>query len=274
MNGNTRCLDRRQCLRALSALSPLSALSALTPVRAAPAAARPRVLRFTFSRRRDDPRTQWLIAVYREALAALGVTFEFLDLPAGRAPLAIESGDADGELGRTWGYGQLYPSLVRVPEPNNTVEFAVYAAGDAGLTEFPGWPAVRSNALDCEHRRGILELAALLEREVAPRHVSTVATIEQGIRRLQLKRTALYFDVREAVDDYLSFGDASAELRAGVAPRLLKVVESTTGHAYLHRRHEAIVPALSETLRAMKRQGTVARYREEALQRFLTARGR
>ncbi|WP_431103689.1 hypothetical protein [Roseateles noduli] len=264
----TRLLGRRDCLRALASLAAPLCVSV-------PAlAARPRLLRFTFSRRFDDPRTQWLIAVYREALASLGVGFEFLDVPAGRAPLAIEAGEADGELGRTRAYGDLYPSLVRVPEANNTVEFAVYAAGDSGLVDFPGWSAVRAQGLTCEHRRGIQELAALLAREAAPGHVSTVTTIEQGVRRLQLKRVALYFDVQEAVQDYLAFGDASPQVRAGPAPSLLRIVESTTGHAYLHRRHEALVPMLSDTLQNMKRQGIVTRLREDALQRFLAARTR
>ncbi len=283
MNDSSLHSARRRCLRVLApvvggaCLGPLGlawaqALSA-TASSAVPSSERvTRVLRFTFSRRREDPRTQWLIAVYRELLASLGWGFEFVDVPPGRGPLSVQSGEADGELGRTWGYGQLYPDLVRVSEPNNAVEFAAYATTSAVGDRFPTWLMIRERGWRCEHRRGIQELAALLGREAAPQHVSTVATIEQGLRRLQLQRTDLYFDVREAVDDFLAFGDASAELVAGIKPRLLGVVQSTTGHAYLHRRHEALVPAISQALREMKRQGLVARLREDALKQFLAAR--
>lgn len=233
-----------------------------------------RVLRFTFSRRQEDPRTQWLIAVYRALLASLGLGFEFLDVPPGRAPLSVQSGQADGELGRTFRYGLLYPDLVRVPEPNNQVEFAAYATAPPLEAEIPGWEIIRARAWNCEYRRGIQELAELLQQKVPPRNVSTVATIEQGIRRLQLGRTDLYFDVREAVADFLAFGDASAAVKSGPQPRMVGIVQRTSGHAYLHRRHASLVPALSEALREMKLKGEVARLREEALQRYLASRSR
>lgn len=233
-----------------------------------------RVLRFTFSRRREDPRTQWLIAVYRSLLASLGIGFEFVDVPPGRAPLSVQSGQADGELGRTFSYGLLYADLVRIPEPNNQVEFAAYATEAAVEAEFPGWKVIRARSWNCEYRRGIQELAELLQQEAQPRNVSTVATIEQGIRRLQLRRTDLYFDVREAVEDFLTFGDASAAVRSGPPPQMVGVVQKTTGHAYLHRRHASLVPALSDALREMKLKGEVARLREEALQRFLASRAK
>ena len=297
MTASPFLLTRRRCLRRLgptlggvclgaATLAGLPCLAltsekiratgpdALEPPRPDRGEATPKVLRFTFSRRREDPRTQWLIAVYRELLASLGIGFEFVDVPPGRGPIAVRTGDADGELGRTWGYGLLNPELVRVAESNNAVEFAACATEASLGDRFPGWPAVREQRWRCEHRRGIPELADLLAREVPPEQVSTVATIEQGLRRLQLKRIDLYLDVREAVEDHLAFGDVSAEFSAGPAPRMLGVIQSTTGHAYLHRRHEALVPAITQALREMKRQGTVARLREEALKRFLATRAK
>lgn len=232
------------------------------------------VLRFAFSRSADDPRTQWLIAVYRELLDRLGVGFEFVDVPPGRAPLQVEAGQVDGELGRTWDYGQLHPTMVRVSEPNNAVEFAVYAASPAPGARFPGWARVRAEGLDCEHRRGIQEMAQMLGKELEAKHVSSVTTIEQGVRRLQLGRTALYFDVREAVEDFFSLGGASREALAGPPVRLLDVVQTTTGHAYLHQRHAALVPAIARELRAMKAEGLVDRYRQQALDRYLAAHPR
>lgn len=58
------------------------------------------VLRFVFSRPYDNPRTQWLISVYREVCAMVGVGFEFIDVPpCARRPwcrqvMPMESSDA------------------------------------------------------------------------------------------------------------------------------------------------------------------------------------
>ncbi|HEX2013348.1 MAG TPA: hypothetical protein VJN44_20635, partial [Roseateles sp.] len=168
-----------------------------------PGPAQPRVLRFTFSRAQEDPRTQWLIAVYRELLAGLGLGFEFIDVPAGRGTLMVLSGQADGELGRTYGYQDLHPSLLRLHEPNNRVEFAIY--GNKPAQVFAGWEAPRRDGWRCEYRRGIPELEQLLQQQLPSDRVSAIGTIAQGLRRLQLGRTDAYLDVKEAVDDFFRF---------------------------------------------------------------------
>ena len=88
---------RRPCLRAMLACC----LPAAAPVRAL---TKPTVLRFTFSRPGYDPETQWLIRVYSEILANLGIGFEFVELPPSRAGLLLGSGALDGELALMTGH--------------------------------------------------------------------------------------------------------------------------------------------------------------------------
>ncbi|WAC72054.1 hypothetical protein OU995_21155 [Roseateles sp. SL47] len=246
----------------------------LQPPSAGHQASDAQILRFTFSRRLEDPRTQWLIAVYREVLSRLSLGFQFVDVPPARATLLVESGQADGELGRTWGYGDLHPNLLRVPEPNNEVQFAAYVTSNRLGDNVPAWGRIRALGLVCEHRHGIQELSELLARHLNPMQISKVITIEQGIRRLQLARTDIYFDVREGVEDYLAFGDASAAARAGPKPRLLGIVQTTTGHAYLHRRHAPRLAAISQTLRELKQEGFVERYRLQMVEQYLASKRR
>lgn len=219
----------------------------------------PDTLRFVFSRPLDNPRTQWLIRVYTQLLGELGMGFMFIDVPPKRATALVLNGEADGELGRTFDYQSLYPTLVRVAEPNNAVRFCAYAMRPG--VNFDNWPALRTAGLRCEYRLGIMELENMLSRELPPPQVSSIPTIAQGLKKLRLNRTDLYFDVEEAVSDYLYFLSAAERDEAGVE-RLHQagVVMATTGHAYLGPARAALAPQLAAGLARLKRQGDVQRH--------------
>lgn len=227
------------------------------------ARAESRTLRFTFSREEMDPRTQWLIAVYRELLARLGLSFEFVNVPAGRGTLMVQSGQVDGELGRSYAYQEFHPELLRLPEPNNRVDFCLY--GCMPNQRFKGWAWVHELGWRCEFRRGISELERLLQAKLPTARISSIASIEQGLRRLQLGRVEAYLDVKEAVDDFFRFRRASAELMGGPRQRELGTVLSSTGHAYLHQRHAELVQPMAQMLRRMKQEGRVQALLDEAL---------
>ena len=250
---------RRQLLAAAAAL-PL----ACAPFAATRSAGAADTLRFVFSRPFDNPRTQWLIRVYTHLLEELGKRFVYIDVPPMRATALVLSGEADGELGRTFDYQSLYPALVRVSEPNNAVRFAAYAMRPGLL--FDDWPAVRARGLRCEYRHGISELRNMLSRELPAGEFSYVQTIAQGVQKLRLGRTDLYFDVEEAVSDFLFFL-SDAERQGGGLDLLhgAGVVRSTTGHAYLRGAHAALAPQLAAGLARLKRDGTVKRYLMESL---------
>lgn len=223
-------------------------------------------LKFVFSRPYDNPRTQWLIKVYQQVCAMNQLGFEFLDVPPKRATAMVQSGLADGELGRTFGYLNFFPTLVRLSEPNNAVNFCVYGAG--ARVAFDGIDTLRARRLRCECRRGILELENLLDAKVDPKRLSQIDDVGQGLRKLQTGRTDLYFDVQEAVDDYLSFRHCNPSLPDQPPIRMLAKVLSTTGHCYLNPRHAALAPKMAEALDQLKRNGSVARYLQQSLQAY------
>ena len=257
-------IARRRLLAAAAALPLMRAPAAVALPRSGEM---PHTLRFVFSRPFDNPRTQWLIRVYTHLLEDLGIRFVYIDVPPLRATAMVLAGEADGELGRTFDYQNLFPALVRVPEPNNAVRFAAYATRP-GL-RFDSWPAVRARRLRCEYRLGISELRDMLSRELPGAELSYVQTIAQGLQKLRLGRTDLYFDVEEAVSDFLFFlSDAE---RRGSDPRHLHqagVGRATTGHAYLRAAHAALAPQLAAGLARLKRQGTVKRYLTESLEEY------
>lgn len=225
-----------------------------------------RLLRFVFSRSQRDPRCQWLIRLYTDACAMLGLQFEFVDVPAKRATAMVENGEVDGELGRTAVYQQLHPQLLRVEEANNAVNFCVY--GRATAAPFVDMAQVRRQALRCERRRGIHEMEAFLDQQLGRSHSSEINEVWQGVRKLQLGRTDLYFDVQEAVDDYLRFTRCGQRPLAQPQIKLLATVATTTGHCYLNRKHASLAPRLAQVLAQLKLDGTSARYLAEELNRY------
>lgn len=227
-------------------------------------------LKFVFSRPENNPRTQWLIHVYRDICARMDKGFLFVDVPPNRATALVLAGEVDGELGRTYEYQREYPMLVRVAEPNNRVNFSAYAARRDVV--FDNWTAVRRRGYRCEFRLGIKELEAMLADYVTEGNRSSVRSVFQGLERLQLGRTDLYFDVEEAVSDFFFIGDEAARLAPQPRIREAAVVQSTTGHAYLHPSRADLAPTLSAILKQMKQNGMVERYLTEALQQYKLSR--
>jgi len=225
-----------------------------------------RLLRFVFSRPQRDPRTQWLIRLYTDACAMLGRQFEFVDVPAKRATAMVLSSEVDGELGRTAAYQQLHPRLRRVDEPNNSVSFCVY--GLARAAPFVDMAQARNQVLRCETRRGIHEMEAFLQQHMGRNHSSEISEVWQGIRKLQLGRTDLYFDVREAVEDYLNFKGCGERPLEQPKVERLATIATTTGHCYLNQKHASLAPELARVLAQLKASGTSARYLNEELARY------
>jgi len=252
-------LSRRQLIQAVSLLAVgTNAWGVDLPPRD--------TLKFVFSRPYDNPRTQWLIRVYQEICARIDKGFRFVEVPPNRATALLLAGEVDGEMGRTYEYLLEYPTLVRVEESNNRVNFSAYAARPEVI--FDNWDAVRRHAYRCEFRLGIKELESMLSHYVEEANQAAVRTIFQGLEALQLGRADLYFDVQEAVSDFFFIDDAASRLARQPHIREAGVVLATSGHAYLHASRASLAPIISANLKQMKQSGLVAQYLTDALQAY------
>ncbi len=231
--------------------------------RTGPGRARERTLTFVFGRPEASPRAQWLIALYREALAALGYGFRFLDVPPNRATAMARSGEVDGDLGRMSDYGDLYPELVRVEEPNTTVRLAAF--GTDQLERVEGWDWLADYPYQLSYRRGI-KLAEAHFANHPELGVLGVNDTAQGLKLLQFRRSGLYLDIEEAVYDYLSTPEAYDTLQRGLPIIEAGVMQQQTGHAFLNRGTcgELAMP-LAEKLREMKASGRCGLLLDKAL---------
>jgi hypothetical protein len=226
-------------------------------------AQRPAKLVFVFSRAASDPYTQWLIRLYTEALARIGIEFEFLEVPPNRATAMSSSGEVDGELGRTHEFAALYTSLVRVESPNNAVMFSAYAAVDVPRLE--SWAALRDAPLSVAFRAGIKEVEDEMRHDAYRDRTTSVKTPISGLKMLQRGRVDVYVDVQNAVDAFLAVPHAELDPPPAPQPRLVGVLHRTTGHAYLHERHRSLAPELAAILQQMKAEGRHERYLREKL---------
>lgn len=166
----------------------------------------------------------WLVSIYREAFAQLGLQMEVRPLPANHASVMASAGLVDGDLHRGHSYGALHPELVRV-----------------------------------EHVLGSVTSTRELTQRVPATLLSTVTDAQLGLRKLVLDRADLLVALDQIVDPLLGLEDYR---RGGI--RKVAVLGQVDGYLYLHKQHAALAPRLAQVLARMKRTGRIAQLEKQA----------
>lgn len=201
----------------------------------------------------DDPLVRQLSEVYSKILEQMGYHFEYKDLPAKRASLASNSGEVDGELTRVHSYSEKFTNLVRVEEVSHRIEFAAYVVSPE-LT-FNGWESLKGYNVDC--RRGVMLCTRNVSRVTRMHEVNTV---EQVVVRLKNGYSDAFVQNVEGFESYLKSA-SFAQLDKEKEIRKAGVMETITAHAFLHKKHQELIPRISELLKEMKRTGEYQRIR-------------
>lgn len=217
-------------------------------------------LTFVSVRPRSDPITQWLILIYTEALKRMDIEFAFKDVPPKRASVYSDAGVVDGELGRANTYNETHPNVIRVEEHNSLVNFSAFASNP--MINLRGWESFQVTTYLVEYRLGIAVCEAQLPRVVPTNRLSTITTVHQGIQKLLNGRTEVYVDVEAFVMEYLK-SEKFQKISMGRKIYKAGVMQQTTGHAFLHKKHRALVPKLSAILHQMKNEGLFEAYRNQ-----------
>lgn len=202
---------------------------------------------------------KWLRSIYREAFRRLDIPLEIDIYPLKRLSALVDAGEVDGELLRVRGYAAAHPDLIRVEEPVFDVSIVLYAANPSmKLSRVEDLPATDWYA---DYRRGVGVCESLLTQSLPRQRIVDVTTTEQGIRKLLAGRTDLFCDIDLAVLAELQASEfkGSAGIRA-----LLSVGNPIPLYPYLHKKHAELAPRLAATLKRMKAEGLIQRYRAEA----------
>ncbi|MCG8636735.1 MAG: hypothetical protein MI863_23075 [Desulfobacterales bacterium] len=213
----------------------------------------PEKLVFVSPRFADDPLVEQLSEVYSKILEQLGFEFEYRDLPAGRASLASDSGKVDGELTRVHSYNNKFTNLVRIEEPNHQIEFAAYTVNPN--LSFNGWESLKGYNIDC--RRGIKMCVTNVSRVTNMHETNTVM---QLVMRLKSGYSDAFVQNAEYFDTYMT-SDEFARLDKENEIRKAGLMQVITAHAFLHKKHRALVPRISGLLKEMKQTGEYQRIR-------------
>lgn len=182
----------------------------------------------------------------KEAFSRIGVEVEFVTLPSERSLVEAERGNIDGDNNRVAGLSSRYPDLVQVPESNMSYEFSAFAARPG--VSIKGW-----GDLDAYNVAYIIGWKILEENVTAPR-VTKVATATQLFSLLKAGRADVVLFDRIGGNHYLH--ELGVAHGYAVQPPLAR----REMYLYLNAKHAHLVPALARALRAMKADGTHARY--------------
>lgn len=195
--------------------------------------------------------------VYNEAFKRLEVPVSIEVYALARRSALVTEGVIDGEGSRVLAYADAHPDLVRVEESIVDITFSVFSAS----------PALRAKSIEdlpatalVEYRRGILMCENALKKAIPPGRLSSVISSEQGVKKLLVGRSDAYCDI----DVYVNEAMNSAEFKGAGNLRKLFDVAVLPTYPYLARKHAELAPRLAATLKKMKEEGLLDRYRSEA----------
>jgi polar amino acid transport system substrate-binding protein len=183
--------------------------------------------------------------VYR----ALGITVEFVQVPAARALVESNAGRLDGELARVAGIESIYPNLLRI-EPvlffNDNAVFVLKSqhAAPQDLKALARLPVV-----------GLLNGYKITEELTAGwSNILQINSYASALKMLVAGRISAFFGRKEDVQF------AMIELGLDASSFDVQVLLSVPLYHYLNKKHEALLPAITAELRQLQaNQGGVLR---------------
>ena len=192
--------------------------------------------------------------IYTEAFKRLGYKLTYIGYPAKRSSALSDLGHVDGEIHRVNDYGKTHPNVIRVEESPFSIIFMAY--GVDGSLQLNGWKSLQGGDYLIGHRLGVRKTDGMLPKFVAPNNLQRVSSVELGLKMVIGGRIKIYIDIKENIEGAIS---ADSSLRLSEL-RPLGIMEEVTIHAFLHKKHEALVPQLSLVLKQMKKEGIIEKF--------------
>jgi len=183
-----------------------------------------------------------LDAIIAEAFKRSNAVVEFVVTPSERGLVNANSGVADGDVNRVGGLAHTYPNLLQVAESNMDYEFIAFTVRDDLRIE--GWGDLKHLSV------AFITGWKILEENVVASSVTKVETPTQLFEMLAKGRVDVVIYDRWGGGYYLDKLDIVGA--RPVDPPLAR----REMYMYINKVHGNIVPALAESLRAMKQDGT------------------
>lgn len=180
--------------------------------------------------------------VVREAYGRIGLRAVADLRPNERAIISADTGDTDGDTMRMAGLEARYGNLVRVPEPVLTFDTVAFTAGMSFAVN--GWESLRPYTT-CVVRGFKLGEAGTegMSRELVSTNEAALRMLHAGHCQVALLGDAVWLLIDE--------------MKLGPLRALRQPVAVTPLYHYVNARHAHLVPGLAQTLKAMRRDGTI-----------------
>ena len=202
---------------------------------------------------------QWVRRIYTEAFRRLGLPVVLPAIPLQRMTEMLDRGEIDGDVGRVHAHGLAHPELVRVEEPIYDILFGLYTLNPA--IELKQVDELAAKPWSATYVRGVAICERLLKPRLQPGNLTPIATDEQGMEMLAMKRVDFYCAADHTMSDLAS----RERYRQLPPPRLALSMGTLPLYPYLHHRHAALALRLAPVVRAMRAEGLIERYRLESL---------
>jgi hypothetical protein len=197
--------------------------------------------------------------IYAEAGRRMGIAIELRVLPLQGLTIAAEQGLVDGDVARTYAYGNAHHKLVRVEESIYDVTWALFATNTALTLDHVA--ALAGKTWRVTYLRGAALCEEALRQVVPPARLTDVSSDAQGFGMLRLGRT----DAHCTADISAQTLQQTSEFRD--IPITHRVVDIGTYslHPYLHESHAELARELAVVLRQMKSERLIDQWRENLL---------
>lgn len=245
------------------ALTLLLALACPTLASAQAAPAPPTTFVIGTPRPEDTVVGDWVRSIYTEAFRRMGQAVRFEVHPVRRLGPLLDAGELDMETARARTFGNDLPSVIRVEE-------SVFDSVPALYVVEPAYQIKRLDELSTKtwraaYPRGLVECEKALAPLLTPDRIVDTGLTEQAVKMLLAGRVELIC----GLDIVVLTMPRTPEYKGMSAMRkLIDAGDVLPLYPHLHKRHKDLAPVLAATLRQMKSEGLIEKFRVEAFRRY------
>ncbi len=195
----------------------------------------------------NQTQTGFADKVLAEAFQRMGYKLKTVQLPAERALINANNGLDDGDLLRIKGLQKQYPNLIQVPEKIMDMDLVLFTKNKP-LFLVDGWDSIMSSSVAIMTGWKIYEMNLARNKDLI-----YTENAQQLFMMLQKNRADFAGYSRWSGLEYIRNRHLS-EITLLEPPLVKKGF-----YTYLHKKHKALVPKLAQTIRDMKKDGTINR---------------
>jgi len=207
----------------------------------------------------DGYQAKVVLPILTEAFAQQNIEFTAVYIPSLRALKISNSGMLDGELHRVAGFHEItqnkYDNLIKIDHKLLSVYLAIFAKEDL----------IVDNWDDLNH----YALAYYRGRKNVDTYLSHVGA-QYGIYKVNTDKQAFHMLASNKVDIVISeshLGNTLINSNSNLSGiKEIKRLDKTDIYAYIHNKHQSLIPALISSLQQMKSQGKFEQIKLKAQQ--------